>query len=215
MVPESEIKTETHKSGHRLLDMIVAGSAVFVSLCSLGLAIHSGQTMDRLVEASSRPVLVLVSGNVDPEQPRGTMSPMLYFAVENPGAGNARVEWARLEVQGREVQHWNDALQTVRDHGVADGSLPGAAPIPDGFVTTTLTHLYVKPGSSRLLFTWARTQENADVWKSVDGARHSFHLSACYCSIFEQCWVVRSDGDSPAAVKSCAVDRPKDTADPL
>lgn len=59
MVPESEFKAEGHrKSGHHGVDLAIAGSAVFISLCSLGLAIHSGRAMDRLVEASSRPELV-------------------------------------------------------------------------------------------------------------------------------------------------------------
>jgi hypothetical protein len=67
MVPESDSSAERHKSGHQLLDIVLAGSALFISLCSLGLAIHSGHEMSRLVEANSRPVRVLESGNIDPQ----------------------------------------------------------------------------------------------------------------------------------------------------
>jgi hypothetical protein len=114
-------------------------------------------------------------------------------------------------VQGREVRSGGDALKAVRDHAVAHGSQPAEAPVPHDFVITTLTRLYVKPGRSRLVFTWPRTQENAALWQAAADARDdgAFRLSACYCSIFDPCWVVRSGGESPVPVGSCAMDRPK------
>jgi hypothetical protein len=57
VVPETELPTEIRKTGHRMADMTVAFSALFVSLCSLGIAVHHGHTMQKLVEANSRPLI--------------------------------------------------------------------------------------------------------------------------------------------------------------
>jgi hypothetical protein len=203
MVPESEIKAETHhKSGHRLLDWVVAGTALFVSLCSLGLAIHTAHSMDRLVEANSRPELVFIHGNVDPELPRYATQHVLYFAVENPGAGYARIDWARLEVQGREAANWRKALELLH----AD------LHEQDLITTTPLNRLYVKPGSTRVVFSWPRSELNGAVWDAANrlAQRAAIKLTACYCSIFDQCWVARSDAGRPTPVKTCATaDAPK------
>lgn len=210
MVPESEIKTEGHrKSGHHVLDMVLAGSALFISLCSLGLAIHSGHAMDRLVEANSRPELVFESGDADPEQPHSS-APLLHFGVTNPGAGYARVEWARLAVQGHEVHSWAEALTVLRHRLVTEGPAPTQGFDDGGFVQSTLSHVYVKPGSTRMLFSWPRTEANAALWDAARKVREGFQLTACYCSIFDECWVTRSgSADWPETVKSCAADRPE------
>jgi hypothetical protein len=216
MVPESEIKAESHRSGHRMLDLVLGGSALFISLCSLGLAIHTGRAMDRLVEANSRPVLTFSHGNADPEDRRSSSRRMLYFQAENPGAGSARVEWVRLDVQGREVSTWGEALKLIRASTAAsvpdDGTSPPAA-VGD-FVTSTVGRMYLKPGSTQIMFSWLKTDANAAFWDKVEAMRHrgDFHLTACYCSIFDQCWVADSKAYFPQAVASCDAGRPKSIA---
>jgi hypothetical protein len=214
MVPESEIKAETHRSGHRVLDLVLGGSALFISLCSLGLAIHTGRAMDRLVEANSRPVLTFSNGNADPEDRRSSPRRMLYFQVENPGAGSARVEWVRLDVQGHEVGSWNEALKLIRASAEAglpdDGTSPPAA--QGDFVTSTVGRSYLRPGNTQIMFSWLKTDANAAFWDKVEAMRHHgnyFHLTACYCSIFDQCWVADSKTYSPKAVANCDAGRPK------
>lgn len=210
MVPESEIKAEGHrKSGHHVLDLAIAGTALFISLCSLGLAIHSGRAMDRLVEANSRPELVFAYSDIDPRGSSEAPSALLRVIAENPGAGYARVEWMSLEVQGQDVKDWQDAVDRVHDPTAASGTLSLPSLGPHEIVTSNLSHTYLKPGASLTLFSWPRTENNAALWDKVHDLKSSFHLTACYCSIFEQCWVARSNGGWPSAVKNCAAVRPK------
>jgi hypothetical protein len=210
MVPESEIKAETHKSGHRLIDMIIAGSALFVSLCSLGLAIHSGRAMDRLVEANSRPVVVINHGDVDPDSPHNAPQPLLHYEIENVGAGSARIEWARLDVEGHPVGSWGEALKLVGDHAVARGALAATDNAALSFQNSDTAPAYLRPGDRRFVMTWARTVENTAHWNAIVGLRGSLHLKACYCSIFEQCWITDSKVAFPVSVPSCTAVRPRD-----
>ena len=56
MLPDTETRPKS-QTGHRRTELIVASSAIFISVCSLALAIHQSHTMERLVEANSRPFL--------------------------------------------------------------------------------------------------------------------------------------------------------------
>ena len=66
MLPDVENSLESHKTGHHLADLTLALTAVFISLCSLGLAIHHGHTMQQLVEANSRPFVQFNTTNAEP-----------------------------------------------------------------------------------------------------------------------------------------------------
>jgi hypothetical protein len=208
MVPEAETKAEIHKTGWRKADLLIACSALFVSLCSLGLAVHQGYAMDRLVEANSEPVLVFQHGDRDPRQPAATQS-VLYFSAENPGAGTARIEWFRMQIQGHEVRDWREALSFTRDRAIASGALTSNIDI-DGLATSIVAPSYVKWGDSRMILSWPRTEKNALLWDIVDRDRQSgaFHLTACYCSIFNQCWIADNRVTWPKEVRSCAVVAP-------
>lgn len=202
MVPEAEIKAEVHR-GVRAADLMIACTALFISLCSLGLAIHQGYAMDRLVEANSEPVLEFLSGDRDPRQPV-MGEPVMYFSADNPGAGTARIEWFRMQLLGHDVRDWREALGLARERAIASGSLASSTAIGD-LTTSPVAPSYVKWGDSRIILAWPRTQKNAALWDSVDRERQSgaFHLTACYCSIFNQCWVADTQVTWPREVRSC------------
>src|SRR3984885_15689531 len=91
VVPETELVPDIRKTVHRLADLAVAFSALFVSLCSLGIALHHGRTMQRLVEANSRPFIQITTSGGHPAT-EGSASQVLSVQISNPGAGAARVE---------------------------------------------------------------------------------------------------------------------------
>jgi hypothetical protein len=204
VVPETEVKSEVRKTGHRATDLLIGLCALFVSLGSLGLAIHQGRAMDRLVEANSQPVLIFEHGNLDPQHPNPQQS-VLYFMVENPGAGMARVEWFKIGIEGHETSNWFEAVQLVKARATADGSVAASVPA-SSMIQSDLAPSYLKAGSQRPLLTWPRTAENGPLWDIVwrVAATGGVRLSACYCSIFDQCWITDSKATWPQQVRSCA-----------
>jgi hypothetical protein len=203
MNPDHEIRAERWKSGERMADLAIACSALFISLCSLGLSIHYRYAMDRLVEANSEPVLEFQSGNRDPRQPTAPQG-VLYFSAENPGSGTARIEWFKMQVDGHDARDWHEALGLVLAQAVAAGRVASSIAL-DGIASSTVAPSYVKWGDNRVLLSWPRTEKNAPLWEAVDRARQSgaFHLTACYCSIFNQCWVADNHATWPREVRSC------------
>lgn len=195
MVPESELSPDIRKTGHRLADMTVAFCALFVSLCSLGIALHHGRTMQRLVEANSRPFIQFVFGHGD-YAVGSSVAQALTLLISNPGAGAARVERFSMLLDGKVVDNAGDALAHLA--GLSSPEALGPMSYSDA------APAYVKAGSDELVLRWPRTEQNAAAWDRVlaaGPARLSFE--ACYCSIFDECWIEKSAVFRPTPVKSC------------
>jgi hypothetical protein len=116
------IEHEGHSHGHRTgipwVDVILAGSAIFISIVSLMVSIHHGRTMEQLVaanekqvKASTLPILRYVTGNVTNNQR------MIHFQVTNGGTGPAIIEWFRLKWEGQPATGAQDLLERCCGEG--------------------------------------------------------------------------------------------------
>jgi hypothetical protein len=63
---------------------------------------------------------------------------------------------------------------------------------------------YIKAGSEQPVLLWPRTASNASVWdKDAEAGLNRIKFEACYCSIFDECWIENSHRFRPAAVATC------------
>jgi hypothetical protein len=99
---EHESHSHAHNTGLPWLDLIIAGSAIFISIVSLIVSIHHGRTMEKLVaanqkqvEASTLPILRFTTGNMS-ENVRE-----VHFDLRNGGTGPAIIEWFRVKWNGQ------------------------------------------------------------------------------------------------------------------
>jgi hypothetical protein len=92
---ETHAVPHAHKTRHKWLDMIVAFSALFVSVVSLGVAIRMAEANARLVSASSWPFLSYGAGT---ETANGMTK--IHMRVFNVGVGPAKIESAELVWKG-------------------------------------------------------------------------------------------------------------------
>src|SRR5580698_4880672 len=160
VVPETELVPEIRKTGHRLADLAVAFSALFVSLCSLGIALHHGRTMQRLVEANSRPFIQITTSGGRPVSGSGA-SQALSVLISNPGAGAARVERFSILVDDKAVKDMSEAL--LRLAGLP-ANTPDASAVLGPMMYSTVAPSYLKAGSDQPVLVWSRTAGNASVW---------------------------------------------------
>lgn len=201
MIPETESAPDIHKTGSRLADKAVAFSALFVSLCSLGIALLHGRTMQRLVEANSRPFIQITSKSE--QNAENHAQPALVVTVSNPGAGAARIERFTMLVDDKSVDTFPHALLQLAGAAAAPGpaaeaSLLGAMTYDD------IAPSYLKSGSDEVVLRWPRTDGNAALWDRVVAAASSrVKYETCYCSIFEECWIENSRTFRPKQAKSC------------
>jgi hypothetical protein len=200
VVPETELAPEIRKTGHRLADLAVAFSALFVSLCSLGIALHHGRTMQRLVEANSRPFIQITTSGGQRAGESGNFQ-ALAVQISNPGAGAARVERFSILVDDKAVKDISEAL--LRLAGLP-ANTPEASAVLGPMIYSPVAPSYLKAGSDQNVLLWQRTAGNASVWdKDAEAGFNRVKFEACYCSIFDECWIENSHTFRPTPVTSC------------
>jgi hypothetical protein len=194
MSPGPEIDhPEHHATGHRWLDIILAVSAVFISLMSLFLAIQHGRVMEKMVEASTWAFVTVDFSNSD-----RNFQPHTHLTIRNKGVGPARIE--SLEVFYRGVAQPGPRALVSAVLG---------RPEPEGrhaFIRSDVHGvLSAKEDFDFLDFNVGGYSPEEYSKLALSGADLEFRV--CYCSVLDECAVVdsRTHVRRPVVVKSCPV----------
>lgn len=200
---EAHTESHAHKTGHSWVDMVVAFSALFISVVSLGVAILHGHTMEEMAEANAR----LVAANSWPFMAYGpgvqTENGVRHASMKvyNSGAGPAKVETAELVWKGVAYRSNWDFLKACCGFDPALGERFDTGIVPNQVFRVGVETVFLK------------FKESIDpaVFAALQRAMLSrdLQLNVCYCSIFDECW--QSDltklSLKPPRVKACV--RPK------
>jgi hypothetical protein len=197
MTPEREVAHHPRQTGHRWLDLTLALCAMFVSVVSLIVAVRHGVIMDRLVAANSWPFLWYETDNQGSD---GTHR--ITLKVENAGVGPARIETFEVWWQGQPVASADELLArccmpqpreplTLADVRLLNLSLGVVAPA------------VLRAGDAQDILSLERTETNADIWSRLDTARLNLKMRACYCSVFDECWITNLVETNTTEVHSC------------
>jgi hypothetical protein len=182
-------------SGHRWLDIVLAVSAMFVSVISLFVAVEHGRTMERMAEANTRmveanswPFVEYDSHNVD-EQGHAK----IRFVLTNQGIGPARIETVELWWNGKPMPSpWallNACCAPTKPEGVF--SFGNAAPN------------ILRPGEHEEFFGFAPSPGKVDLFEQLNTERAKVTARICYCSVFDECWVSSGLATRADRVASC------------
>jgi hypothetical protein len=187
-----------HHAGRHWFDICIALAVLLVSAGSLLVSLHTGRTMEKLVEQNAR----LVRANSMPllQWDTGTINEAggeeFYLAVGNVGTGPARIAWFEIRQDGRVVRDYRDLLP------------PGTALTRSeaGLVTGGVAPSMMPAGERRKLLSWPRPPPGAATaaaWEHAGRARYRLSVEACYCSLFDECWRTRAAADVPQPVARC------------
>lgn len=216
MMEPIEAAPETRKTGHRWLDVVLSVTAIMVSLSSLYLAQNSSNAMERLVQANSMPFLQLESGNASDEGEPG----FLAFSVRNAGNGPASIHTFEMVVDDQSFPGGGRIAEDVlraccseqfeQALAAADGDLLRAI---DNDLTSPVASTFLAPNDEAIAWVWRRTDANATLWNAVDAARQRgrLRMRACYCSLFDECWVAETRQFPPRPVDACEAPAPRET----
>jgi hypothetical protein len=202
--PETpHVHHDQHGDRHRWFDIALAVAIVLVSLGSLYVSLHTGKTMEKLVEQNSRlvransvPLLQFDSGNIGDDN----RSSELYMAVRNAGTGPARVVWFELLLDGKPVSNFQ---------GLMPPDAKGVRRVDAHIVTSSIAPSMMPAGERRKLLAWPLPQDPAgqSAWHHVDKVRQGLKVEACYCSLFDECWKTTATADVPRPVPTCEIGR--------
>lgn len=187
------------KTGHRVIDLIIAFSAISISVISLFVAVEHGKIQQHLVAANSWPFVAVhrfERNSVD-------NSRIFEVRIKNSGVGPAQVRSLGVRLDGRPVRNLSDLLSLCCGVKATDES--------------TLVKLGVQTSSSPLgvlsareelvVFEWMVRQTDPQLSPRLGSAIRNLKFRACYCSALDECWTSDlSVVSRPEKVEQCPVD---------
>lgn len=187
---------------HRLglppwLELLVAVTALITSISSIMIAIQHGHTMEKLVQANSVPYLEGGFSDVTPDGGK-----VLSLDILNRGVGPAHEESMRVTVDGRYVKSLKALM--LASLGPENGPKAYAAFEPS-LVATRVQKRFVAAGQSQMVFKLQRTVD-PKMWDLLTAQESRWNVEFCYCSVFDECWVVHSRWADDKSVKQCTRD---------
>jgi hypothetical protein len=156
--------------------------ATVVGLLSLGVAAYTAYTLRAQTRAQVYPYLQLIRV---PQQHR--------VAIHNKGTGPAFIHAVTLRIDGKPVTTW-------KAYFAAAGFKPQGALSP-----STVSEAAIAANETYPVLTFDNAADFS-AYGAIDPARSD--ASICYCSVLDECWVLRLAADAPAApqpVASCRV----------
>jgi hypothetical protein len=192
---------DSSRAGHRWIDAAAALCALVISAVSLWVAITNGQTNRQLVAANSWPFLQMLSSNTGDHETQ-----VIELAGQNAGVGPAKVETFEVFWNDEPMRNSSELLRACCSEQPS-GSSPNMQSASLNIATFRVAGKLIRAGES---ITWLRfplplRQDDALVWHRLDDARFRLRYRACYCSVFDECWISDLASMSPKPVRACAV----------
>lgn len=169
------------------MDPFLALVAVLVSAISLWVAIGTEQANRRMVAAASWPLLQADTSN---------LNATITFSVLNGGVGPAKLKSFELFWKGKAYPGAHALLAACCGYDTS------RSPEETGLTTGGITGIVIRAGETHTFLTLPRAGNEA-VWRKLDRARREAKFRACYCSVFDECWISSLRDLEPKRVDKC------------
>jgi hypothetical protein len=190
----------------RWFHLAVAASMVISAVSALIATIHTGRTMTALVEqnaklvrAGSTPVLEFTHGNVSDDGEAA-----LGFFVSNQGSGMARIVWFEMRLDNKPMRNMRDVARVLGTDFDAMPNISSKLKV----ATSSVAGRTLSPGTDVTLVAWPRPPKDeillTKLWNDLNQARFQrIEVEACFCSVFQECWISKLTGDVPLPSPDC------------
>lgn len=188
----SETPERPHRTGFFWLDMLVALSAVVISVASLFVAQRADRTQERLLAASVWPYVEFTTSNFLNNKR------LVALTLRNAGVGPARIRWMTIQYNSKLLADPRELLHTCCDP-------QSAHMLTKTLVTSTVTHTVLVPHESRDFMLVTPNAQDKIAFTAFDHARNQLHVRVCYCSVLGDCYLLdnASDDNDPKSVQNC------------
>jgi hypothetical protein len=186
----SEVHSHPHKVGHRWIDIVLASSALVLSIASIVLSIQNESNMRRLVTANSWPYISVYHGN------ESNGEAIIHFNVRNAGIGPAMLEKLVVTYDGQAVRTANELLERCC---ASAGGLNAIHRLSINLVENQV----LSPREDTAFLSLRKSDTEGAVWDKLNVERLKIGMSACYSSVFGERWITGTGRPRPVSIKSC------------
>jgi hypothetical protein len=187
---DPEVHSHPHKLGHRWIDMVLASTALLVSVASIIIAIQNESNMRRLVTANSWPYIALNQGNLKDGEA------IVHFDARNAGIGPATLEKLVVTYDGKAVATWAELVK------LCCSSAGGLEAIQRASIDVVQGRVFA-PREEISFFSVRKSDTNGPMWEKLNVERFKLGMSVCYTSVFGEHWITSLGKPNPVSVKSC------------
>jgi hypothetical protein len=194
MGPESEHHHHHHHTGHRWLDIVLAVSAFVISLISLFLAIQHGRVMERMVEASTWPYVMVGISTANSD---GT--PHVSLWITNKGVGPARIDSLEVFYGGVAQTDPQSLLKAILKPSDPKRHLP--------LLQSSVVNSVLSAKETISFVDLVAKDFDPSEYSRVASEVEKLKFRACYCSVFDECTVIDDTRGAlrPTPVKLCGM----------
>jgi hypothetical protein len=160
----------------------VAFASAFIALCALGLSVYEGHA-NRLHQRLSVQPYVSFGFYYD--------SDSAHYALNNWGLGPATIRWFRATVDGKAQTSWRSVLRAI-----------GLGPNVQFKQSIPEPGVMMPPSSVSQSVDILSVTGSAEKEALIVGNKR-VQLEACYCSLYDECWLASTRTDRPTPRKSC------------
>jgi hypothetical protein len=204
-VSTEDIQVQPRRTGHSRTDLIIAVSAILLSVVSLFVAIQNASTQREMVAASTWPFVtgwIRIGGNEHGD---------LQLGVGNSGVGPAKLRSFEVFYKDRPVTSARDLLR--RCCGLpADAEAANAILVPRT-ASTIVNQIVLRAGVDQPAFVFRPDPAVSDLAHRFSKAMNNVSFRACYCSVLDECWQTGGTAMEPVRVKSCREPKQRFVAD--
>lgn len=162
--------------------------AVVVSAISLWVAIGTEEANRRMVAAASWPLL---------QADTSDLNATITLSVMNGGVGPAKLKTLEVFWHGKA---YAGAHALLKDCCAYKASKP---PEDAELTTGGVSGVVIRAGENHIFLSLPRRADNAETWRSLDRVRRELKFRACYCSVFDECWIATLRDLEPKRVDKC------------
>jgi hypothetical protein len=166
----------------RVADIVIAVSALFVSVVSLWIGVRNEIANEQLVAASTWPFLQIEISNADPDAKLD-----LQFAVGNTGVGPAKIQSFEVFWKGKPFRSGTELVERCCGYHFVKATAPEAknhTPL----ILGTVQGVVLRAGDTESFLRYRLNADNLPVWTALDKARDQMTFRICYCSVLNECW---------------------------
>jgi hypothetical protein len=140
----------------------------------------------KIQQSETWPYVLFGTGNGTPEGKKE-----ITLNLTNNGVGPARLEAMELVYRGKAMSNPTEFLKKCcsGDQKITFMSEPVSG--------------VLRPGEQSNFIRLPRTDANAAIWDKLNTERWKVVVRACYCSIFDDCWIADNRQKRPQPVKVC------------
>jgi hypothetical protein len=183
----AKLQTPPTRRWREWIDPFLAVTAVVVSAISLWVAIGTEQANRRMVAAASWPLL---------QADTSDLNSTITFSVLNGGVGPAKLKTFELFWNGKAWPGADAFLAACCGYRASDAKSPG-------LTTGGVSGIVIRAGENHFFLSMSERADNPGVWKKLDRTRRQVTFRACYCSVFDECWIATLQNLEPKPVRIC------------